>query len=127
MEDHIYNLAIDKFNQQKYNDAVSLLRYIAILEPDNCLYLKALAGALQMNEEFEEAIICYNQIFKLKPIADNYDCIFFVANCFLSLKDIQNAILKLNNFIDLCEKNEFATIHFDKLIKRARLLIQAHR
>lgn len=112
----LYNFGTQKMIINDYKSAAQIFELLNITEPSNTLYIKALAGSLQAQEQFDSAIILYNLALVNK--ADNYDCIYYIAICYLKLKKFHDAKEYFELFIQK-EKNN------SELIKKSKLYLKS--
>lgn len=112
----LYNLGTQKMIINDYKNAAQIFELLNIAEPSNSLYIKALAGSLQAQEEFNGAIVLYNLALVNKT--ENYDCLYYIGICYLKLKKYNDAKKSFELFIEN-EKNNSA------LIKKAKLYLKS--
>lgn len=112
----LYNFGMQKMIINDYKSASQIFELLNIAEPSNSIYIKALAGSLQAQEEFSGAIVLYN--IALVNQTDNHDCMYYIGICYLKLKKINEAKQSFELFL----KNEN---HNSELIKKAKLYLKS--
>lgn len=119
---YLYALAIQKMHLQDYKNAIDLLMFLSTSNPDETQYLKALAGCLHADEQYRRAIFFYEFVFSREP-ANNLDCLFFLADCYLRLEYKEQARDNLLLFQEGCDSNaEYGASH-RKYLSKTKLLL----
>lgn len=96
--DYLYNLGVKYFKLNNYSQALPLFQIIVAFDNNNPLYLKALAGCFQAQQEFSLALTLYNFTYSLTGHEDQ-ECLFYAAVCNYELEAYQKASEEFNNFI----------------------------
>lgn len=112
-KNYLYNLGANKCQIGDFAAAGKIYQLLTLLEANNPLYIKALAGCNQAQEEYLPANILYDAAYVLNPT--DHDCLFYAANCLNKLDQLDVATEKLNQFIQISDNQ--------LLIKRAKLLL----
>ena len=121
---YLYNIGVNKFSIGDYKGASTIFQLLYTLEPMNSLYVKALAGCLQITEDYENAGFFYSYTYDIDASSANYDCMFYHANCLLKLDKKTEAKGIFESFINLCNKEQLTLVKYEKLIKRASLMLK---
>ena len=123
-KNYLYDIGANKCQIGDFKGAVLIFQFLNLLDSQNCLYSKAIAGCMHGLENYSSAVYYYCYSYELVKDRNNYDCLFYVAKCHLKLNDNLEAKNSLNQFIDLCEKDKVAQDMHSKLIKKAKLLLK---
>ena len=80
----------------EYKDAIDAFTTAVELEPDNWLYWDELGKSYYLNEQYEEAVECFEKSIEIGNFNSKYD----LANAYLFLEDYDNAIDSYEKCID---------------------------
>ena len=121
---YLYNLGVDKCQIGNFEEAAKIFSIVALLDNENCVYHKALAGALHGMAKYDMACTSYTRVLSISNTLDNFDCLFYIADCLIRMDKKADAQVKLTQLIELCVDNSMAIIKYQPLIKRAKLLLK---
>jgi len=120
---HLYNAGVEKCLIGDYESAKKIFQVLCTLDNKNTLYIKALAGTLHNLGDYIQACFFYDYAYRVQSVRQNYDCLFYCANCLIKIEKNELAKSKLLQFIDLCNKDQ-SGIGYTKLVKRSLLLLK---
>ena len=80
----------------QYKEAIDAFTTAVELEPDNWLYWDELGKSYYLNEQYEEAVECFEKSIEIGNFNSKYD----LANAYLFLEDYDNAIDSYEKCID---------------------------
>lgn len=99
---HIYELAVDCIQNQKYKEATSLLYYLAILAPDIPGYWLGLGVCLQAINEDQEALDVFDVVKNIQK--HNPAPYIYSAEIYIKLHDNKKADKELHHAEDLIQE-----------------------
>lgn len=117
-KNYLYNSAANKCQIGDFKGAVVIFQLLYLLDSQNCLYAKAIAGCMHALEDYKSAIHYYSCSYELLKDRNNYDCLFYMSKCYMKLNDNLQAKNNINQFIELCEKDKVAQDIHNRLIKK---------
>lgn len=94
----VYSDAYAMYRQGHYAKAEQLFRLLSIHHTFEPKFWMGLAGSLQMQKKYAEAVKAYNLVYALDGSA--YKACFHCAECYFSLNDKKHGIKALNLAID---------------------------
>jgi tetratricopeptide (TPR) repeat protein len=87
---YMYQDGFEKYQEEKYEQALEHLTKLYELAPDSVLTVKMIANSHMLLENSEEAIKYYQKAFELEP--DNEKNAQLIANKYYQLEDMENAV-----------------------------------
>ena len=123
-KNYLYNIGVEKFQIGDYESAYKYYTLLIMIDPQNSLYLKALAGVLHSQKKFQEAIIRYEECYHLADKLDNIDSLYYIADCYINLGEKDLAKQFLEQFLDEINNNSYLQQKYERLIKRAKLIVK---
>jgi tetratricopeptide (TPR) repeat protein len=124
-KNYLYNSAAQKCQIGDFKGALAIFQFLSMLDTQNHVYIKAIAGCMHGLEDYGNAISYYKYTYDNSQERGNYDCLFYIARCHLKLNDYLVAKINLSKFIELCENDKIAHDAYDKLIKKSHVLLKS--
>lgn len=118
---YLYTYATNKCQIGDFKSAIPLFQFLVLLEKQNLTYLKGLAGALHGAGNYAQAVELYRLVY-IFDIQLHFDTLFYMGDCYLNLKNFDEARENLNLFVKLAS-NDIYKEKFDAQLKRAQLLL----
>lgn len=124
-KDYLYNLGVQKCHIGDHKGAITIFQFLFALDAQNVLYGKALAGSMHSLNDYASANFFYNFVYQMQATRENYDCLFYSANCLLKLEQKETAKTNLEKFIELCNIDNIANMEYEKLLKKSQFLLKS--
>lgn len=111
----LYAVALEFYNQARYDEALTLFRFLMTLNHLEERYIGAYAACLQMHKEYEQALVYYSMasVFDLSDPKPT----FHTCECLIALGRIDEAHEGLGMVIEQCVEP-----HHEALARRAQAL-----
>lgn len=113
----IYSMAYHLYQAARYEEAEPIFRLLTTLEVENVAFWMGLAGSLQMQKKFKEAIDAYGTAAILEKSETDPLPHFHAAECFYALNDFIKAKKALKSAKKIAKKNP----KYDTLLNQLNL------
>ncbi len=123
-KNYLYNLGVEKIQIGDYESAHKFYTILIMIEPQNSLYIKALAGVLHSQKKYEEAILRYQESYQLLENPENSDNLYYMADCYINLGQKDKAKLILEDFLLIIHVHQNLQQKYERIIKRSKLIIK---
>ena len=123
-QNHMYNLGVQKYHIGDYKGSASIFQLLFVVDSQNVMYAKALAGSLHCLNDYSSANFFYDFVYSMQNTREHYDCLFYSANCLLKLEQKELAKAKLEKFIELCSADSVAQVEYEKLLKKSQFSLK---
>lgn len=118
MQEEIYIIAHDYYEQGKYAESLALFQMLARINPNSFRFVYGLASSYHQIRDYINASLGFYTALSLEPL--NPMPAFYLADCFLNLDAPEDALNFLDMTIAICEEDKKGT--FEKLKERCKLI-----
>jgi tetratricopeptide (TPR) repeat protein len=124
-KNYLYNAGAQKCQIGDFKGALAIFQFLHMLDYKNIAYSKAIAGCMHGLENYEAAIYFYNYTYEGLTDRSNYDCLFYIARCYIKLNNYEETRVSLEKFLRLCDEDKVSQDIYNKLIKKAHILLKS--
>ncbi len=118
MQEEIYVIAHDYYEQGRYNESLALFQMLARINPNSFRFIYGLAASYHQIKDFINASLGFFTALSLEPF--NPMPAFYLADCFLNLESPEDASRFLDITIAICEEDRSG--EYKKLMERCKLI-----
>lgn len=111
--EQVYTMAYQNIEQGQYEKALPLFNFLVMYRPTSKRYLMGLGVTQQMLQNYAFALRAFSFIGALHP--DSPPAFLHIAQCYLSMGDVEKALEALQVLLDYCG----ATPGHEAIAKRA--------
>ncbi len=120
---YLFNNGVKKLQVGDIKGSIEVFQFLCTVDIDNYMYSKSLAGALHHEKNYLMAAYFYDLAFRINDKRNNYDALYYSALCHMKTEHLEDAITNLEKFLELLNNDEIATIDYDALLKKSKLLL----
>lgn len=114
----LYSLGYSLYNAKEYGEASHLFRTLVALEPKQAKYWKGFAACLQMQKQYEMAVVCYLFVQFLEGELKDLHLYVHLADCYFALKNIPEGLACLEKAgSEASKKGEQSLVSHVKLMQ----------
>lgn len=118
MQEEIYTIARDYYEQGKYVESLALFQMLARINPNAFRFIYGTAASFHQLKDYINASLGFFTAFTLEPL--NPMPSFYLADCFINLDAPEDAIKYLDMTILVCDEDK--RHQFDELKERCKLI-----
>lgn len=118
MQEEMYIIAHDYYEQGKYTEALALFQMLARLNPNSFRFIYGLASCYHQMKDFINASLGFYTALGLEPL--NPMPAFYLGDCFLNLESPADAERFFDMTIAICEEDRKK--QFETLKERCKLI-----
>lgn len=118
MQEEIYVIAHDYYEQGRYNESLALFQMLARINPNSFRFIYGLASSYHQIKDYINASLGFYTALSLEP--SNPMPAFYLADCFLNLESPEDASKFLDMTIAICKMDRSGD--YKKLEERCKLI-----